>query len=234
MRLVYVKVIKQPRCNVIDRANISALEQTTRQPSKPPCHLMEPRPVLRGKRHHMRMGRIAQERPPRRSPPRRLGKQGESAPCGHEAAHLQAPVGMEMIDDPVRAWHGGEWPDDVGQRCGAVRTGACGAAMPPHRAGRHHTGGPHDPHPMADGLGLTCLRFPRLGRRRGIGALEHLPPRLCVDTADQASLLGEAQGVDRKLPEVPRRGLERRGMTLEPGHAPRRFAIGGGAWPPEG
>jgi hypothetical protein len=118
--------------------------------------------------------------------------------------------------------------------CGAVLTGACGAEMPQHLAGRPPQGGHHAPPPMAAVLVLTFLRLPRLGRLRGILALEHLHPRLCVDTDDQASLLVEAQGVDLKRPEVPRLGLARRVMTIAPGHAPRRFAIGGGACPPEG
>ena len=234
MRIVYVKVITQPRGKVIDRAKSSALEKTTRQHSKPQCHLIEPRPVLRGTMHHRLMGRIAQARPPLRSPSQRLGKKGESTPCGHEAAHLQAPVGREIRDDPGIAWPGGALPDDVGQRGGDGLTGACWAEMPPPLAGRHHPGGHQPPPPRAAVLVLTLLRFPRLGWLRGICALEHLPPRLCVATEDQASLRGEAQGVAIKRTEVPRLGRNRRGMTLAPGHAPMRFESGGGAGPPEG
>ncbi len=42
VRVVHVKVIKQPRFKVIDRAKISALEKPTRQHPKPQFHLIEP------------------------------------------------------------------------------------------------------------------------------------------------------------------------------------------------
>src|SRR5438094_8393888 len=96
------------------------------------------------KMEYMRMRWVTQEGAPLHAAGQALGGKGEMAPRGHEAADLQAPVGIEMIDDPIIADHGGELPVDVGQMRRKVLTGAGQAKMPQQLAGWHHKGGQQD------------------------------------------------------------------------------------------
>src|SRR5438093_9139976 len=115
-----------------------------------------------------------------------------------------------------------------------VLTGACRTEMPQHLAGRHHKGGNQDTHPMADILLLTFFWLARLGRLRGIFALENLHTRLLIDADDQASLLEEAQGVHIEGADVAGLGVERWVMTIEPVDTPMRFEVGLVEYPPDG
>ena len=130
MRVVDVKIIDQTGCKVLRRTEVTTFEKTTRQDTKLQLDLIEPRPMFGRKMEHMLMRWVAQEGPPLHPSVQCLGDEGEIAPCGHEAAHVQAPVRIEIIDHPVIAGHGGELPDDVGQMRREVLTGACRAEMP--------------------------------------------------------------------------------------------------------
>ena len=135
MGVVYVKIIQQLSLKVVDRTKVPALEKTAGQHPKPPCHLIEPRPVFGRKMQPRLLRRIAPERPPRHAALQGLRDAGESTPGRHEAAKFQAPVRLEMIDHPVIGWHGREVSEHVGQMCGKVLTGAGWAKMPQHLAG---------------------------------------------------------------------------------------------------
>ena len=67
------------------------------------------------KMEHMLMGRITQERPPLDAALQGLGGKRELTPRRDQAAHLQAPVRIEIIDHPVIALHVGQLLDHVGQ-----------------------------------------------------------------------------------------------------------------------
>jgi hypothetical protein len=97
--------------------------------------------MFRRKMEEMLMGWVTQEGPPLLPPVQGLGNKGEIAPRSHEAAHVQAPVRIEVIDHPVIAGHGGELLLDVGQMRCKVFTGAGRAEMPEHLPSRHHKGG---------------------------------------------------------------------------------------------
>ena len=182
----------------------------------------------------LRLCGVAQEGPPLPPAVQGLGAEGESAPRSHEAADVQAPGRLEVIDHPVLAGHGGELPEDVGAMRRAVLTGACWAQMPPHLPSRHDQGGAPDTHPMADGLLRTFLGLARLSQWGGMWALEHLHARLLVHTDDPASLLGEAPGRHREGTDVTGLGVDRRRRAMEPGDAPMRWEVGLVEYPPEG
>ena len=106
MGVVHIQVIKQLRLKVVDRTKVPALEKTASQPPQPSCDLIEPRPMFGREMQYMLMRRIAQERAPRPPSLESLGAAGESAPRGHDAADLQAPVRIEIVDHPVLVLHG--------------------------------------------------------------------------------------------------------------------------------
>jgi hypothetical protein len=131
---------------------------------------------------YMLMRRIAQERSPLHTSLECLGDKGEITPRCHEAADLQAPVRIEIIDHPVIVLHGWQLVAYVGQMRSKVLTGAGRAKMPQHLAGRHNKEGNQDPHRMADVFVFTFLGLAWLGQLRGMCTLENLHARLFVDT----------------------------------------------------
>src|SRR2546428_7574466 len=91
MGVVYVKIIQHLSLKVVDRTKVPALEKTAGQHPKPPCHLIEPRPVFWRKMQHRLLRPIAPERPPRHAALPGLRDAGESTPGRHQAAKVQAP-----------------------------------------------------------------------------------------------------------------------------------------------
>ena len=91
--------------------------------------------MLGRKVKHMRMGRIAQERPALHAAAQRLGEVRDVTPLGHEPADRKAPMGIEIVDHPIVPLHGGELVHNVGQMGGPIRTGT-GLAEIPHKLPR--------------------------------------------------------------------------------------------------
>ena len=89
------------------------------------------------KMEDMWMSRITQECSPLYTTAQRLGDKGEIAPRGDEAAHVQAPVRVEIVDHPIITRHVWELANDVGEMGGEIRTGARAPAMP-HQLPRRH------------------------------------------------------------------------------------------------
>ena len=233
-RLVDGKIIDQPGGTIFRRAAVPTLQQATRQHAQPPCDRMEPCPRLRRTMAARLRGWVTQQGPARLPPVHGLGNQGESAPRRPEAAHVQAPGRLEVLDHPVIAGHGGAGRLDVGQMRCQVFTGAGRAARPAPLPRRHHTGGAEDTPPLAAVRLLPLLGLAGLGERGGRWALEHRPARLLVPTEAQASLVVKAPGVPRQGPAVSGLGLARRSRAMPPGDPARRCAVGLVEHPPEG
>ena len=75
------------------------------QDTKEEFGLIEPGAVFGGEMKHVPVRRITQKRPAFCLPGQLLGLKGHLAPPGHEAADLQAPVGVEIVHDPIVALH---------------------------------------------------------------------------------------------------------------------------------
>jgi len=76
------------------------------------------------------MGRIAQESTPLPTAVEVLRYTGHVAPLGHQPADREAPVGLEIIHDPVVALHSRELLEDMGPMRGEVLPGAWRTQMP--------------------------------------------------------------------------------------------------------
>jgi hypothetical protein len=87
------------------------------------------------------MGRIAQKRAALYAAGQRRGAIRDIAPWGDETADVEAPVGMEILDDPIVALHRGQWLPDVSQMGDPIRTGTGRPEMPDELARGHHTRG---------------------------------------------------------------------------------------------
>src|SRR5688500_1334443 len=104
------------------------------------------------------MARITQEGSPLHTPAQVLGHKGNLAPLRHEAADIEAPVGIEGIHDPIVTLHGRQLLDDIGEMGGKISTGACLTEMPYDLTCWHHKRGDQYPRPMTDVLVFAFFR----------------------------------------------------------------------------
>lgn len=182
--------------------------------------------MLGRKVEHMLMGRIAEERASLSASVEGFGDEGDLTPAGHEAADREAPVSIEIIDDPIVARHCRQLVHDVGQMGGPICTGAGEAQIPHEVSSRDDQRGQQRAHTMADILVFTFFRLARLYWLGRIGTLQNLHARLFVGTDDHTALLVEAQRIDIEERQVMGLGLEGRVMAVEPIDAAMRFEVG--------
>ncbi len=152
-----------------------------------------------GKVKDMRMGRIAQERSPFHAPAQGLGNEGDITPGGDQAAHVQAPMRIEIIDHPIIAWHVGQLMDHIGQMRSEICTGPCGAEMPHHLACRDDKGGQQHPCAMPHVFLLALFGLAGRHQLRGMFTLHNVHAGLFVRANHQAAMLKTLQGVDREV-----------------------------------
>lgn len=167
MGVVDFQIRLQTGGKILRGTEIAALEKPPAQDAKPPCDLVEPGTVF-GRKMADRFGRrVAQERPPLGTSAQCLGNAWHATPLGDQTADVEAPMGMEIIHDPVVALHSGKLLDDSGQMRGKVLTGPGLAQMPDDVARGDDKRGNQGAHPMPDVLVLTFFRFARsYGLRR--------------------------------------------------------------------
>src|SRR3989442_5468248 len=154
---------------------------------------MDPGALLGGEMKDVWVGWITQECPPLHPTLQCLGNKGQLAPGGDEATYLQAPVGIEVIDDPIIALHRGQLAHDLGQMGRKILAGPGATEMAHQLPCWHHERGDQGPYPMADVLVLTFFRLPRLGDVWGIFPLQNLHARLVVRTDDQPTWFIETE-----------------------------------------
>ena len=141
MGVIDLQKVRQAGVKIVGRSVIAALEKPPRQDAKPQLHLIQPGAMLGRKVKDMLMGRITQESASLDPTLQGLGSKREITPRRDQATHVQAPVGIEVIDYPIVALHRGQLVDHVGQMGSPIRTGAGLAQLPHEVARRHHEGG---------------------------------------------------------------------------------------------
>jgi hypothetical protein len=105
MGVIDLKIVTQTGFKVLGRTEIASFQKTTGQDTKPQLNLVEPGTMFGRKVEHMLMARITQERPPLHTSTQGLGNKGHLAPPSDQPADIEAPVGVEIINDPVVASH---------------------------------------------------------------------------------------------------------------------------------
>ena len=169
MRIVDLQIVTQTGCKVLGGTAVAPCQKTPRQDAKPPLHLVEPGAMLGRTVEPMLRARIAQERPPLPAAAQVLGDHGHRTPLGAQTADREAPRGIESSHHPGVALPIREWLDDVGQRRGAILTGACLAQIPYDVPRGYDKRGDQGPVPHA---GCTRARVAPVSQgQRAVGGL---------------------------------------------------------------
>ena len=141
------------------------------------------------------MAWIAEEGPALPPMAQVLGHTGPLAPVRDQTAHRKAPGGIEIIHHPIVAVQVWQLLDDVGQRGGAIGTGAGLAQIPHDVPCWYHKRSERRPHPMPEVFLLALGWFPRGNGLGGICALETLHAGCFIGAHAHPPLLQEAEGM---------------------------------------
>lgn len=135
IRVVVLHEPPEPRLEVDRGAEVPLGEEPPREGPEPELHLVQPAAVPGREVEHVPVGRVAQERPPLRAAALDLAVQGNVAPLGDQLADRQAPVGVEVVHDPMVALHVGESRGGMAEMGDEVLSGPRRAQVSRHLPG---------------------------------------------------------------------------------------------------
>src|SRR4029077_19730394 len=95
---------------------------------------------------------------------------------GHDTTDLQAPVGIEVIQDPVKPFELRKPLGHVAQVSSEVHTGTSRSQVTDDFTGRYDKRGDESARPISDVVLLTPRRLASLRRFRGVGTA----PSACI------------------------------------------------------
>lgn len=175
---------------------------------------------------HMLVFGIGQEGSPLLASTQGLFLERQAVQVSQEFANVQAPMGVQVVEDPMESLVVGELRCDMGQMGGEIDAGACDAQIPNNLAGGDDEGGDQAARAMTDVFVLAFFGFAGLGRNRGMLSLENLHAGFFIRANDQLAVLVQDGSLDIQLADVLSLGIEIGIVTVEPVDAAMRFQIG--------
>lgn len=152
--------------------------------------------------------------------------EGEAIELRQELANIQAPMGVQVVEDPMEALVIRELRYDMGQMGSEIQAGAGHAQVPHDLAGRHDERSDQAAGAVTNVFVLAFFGFARLSRNRGMLALEDLHAGLFVGADDQLAVLIQDGSLDVQLANVLSLGVEVGIVTVEPVDAAMRLQVG--------
>lgn len=151
-----------------------------------------------------------------------------------EFANVQAPMGVQVVEDPMAALLVGELRRDVGQMGSEIDAGARHAQIPHDLAGGDDERGDQATGAVADVFVFASFGFARFDQDRGMFSLKDLHAGFFVGADDQLAMLMQDRSLDIQLADVLGLGVEVGIVAVEPIDAAMRFDVGGIQDTPDG
>ena len=180
MGVVVVQVRGQACDEFLGRCEVAAFQEATSQGAEPQFDLVEPRAVLGREVEHVLVIGIGQEGTSLRAGAQVFFVERQAVQSRHEFANVQAPMGVQVVEDPMEALVVGELRGDMGQMGGEIDAGACHAQVPHDLARGDDERGDQAAGAVADVFVLAFFGFARLDQNRGMLSLEDLHAGLFV------------------------------------------------------
>ena len=153
----------------------------------------------RGEMEHMLVGRVRQKGSPLFSCLQDRRFERDVAQLSDDAADFQAPVGIEVIQHPVKALDLREPPGHVTQVCRKVHTGPGRSQVANEFTSRYDQRGDQSACPISDVVLLTSLELAGHSRLCGVGTAQCLHSRLFITANHQSTLLVHHRSRDVQL-----------------------------------
>ena len=182
--------------------------------------------MRRSEVEHMLVGRVSQKGSPLLACPQMSQNEGNVAQLGHDTTDLQAPMSIEVIQDPVKSFDLWEPRGDVVQVSGEVHAGAGRPEIADDFTGRYDERGNESACPISDVVLLASCGLAGLSRLRGLGTTQSLHSRLFITTDHQSPLLVHHGCLDVQLANRLSLGAEVEVVAVEPIDATMRLEVG--------
>lgn len=172
--------------------------------------------MRRGKVKRMLVGRVSQKRLSLLPCLQVRRHEGDVAQLGHDAADLQAPMGIEVIQNPVKPGDLREPSSDVTQVSGEVHTGAGWPQVTDDFTGGYDERGDESSRPISDVVLLAPRWLAGFSRLRGVRTAQRLHTRLFITADHQSPLLVHHRSRNVQLANRLCLGIEVGVVTVEP------------------
>ena len=180
----------------------------------------------RGEMEHMLVGRVRQKGSPLFSCLQDRRFERDVAQLSDDAADFQAPVGIEVIQHPVKALDLREPPGHVTQVCRKVHTGPGRSQVANEFTSRYDKRGDQS---AFDNIGCSLAHVARAcrdSRLCGVGTAQCLHSRLFITANHQSTLLVHHRSLDVQLANLLSLGVEVGVVAVEPVNTAVRFQVG--------
>ena len=189
MGIVIVQIRCQTAYELLGGGEVAAFEETTSQGAEPQFDLVEPRAVLGREVEDVLVICISQEGAALLASVQVLLVERQAVEFRQEFANLQAPMSVQVVEDPMEALVFAILRGDMGQVGGEVNAGASDAQVPHDLAGGDDERGDQATGTVADVFMLAFFGFAWLGQNRGVFSLEDLHAGFFVGADDQLAVL---------------------------------------------
>ena len=152
--------------------------------------------------------------------------EGSAVESGDEFANVEAPMRVEIVEDPMEAFALGMLIGDVLQMGGEIPARAGLAEIPHDFAGGDHERSDQATRAEADVFVFAFLGLAGLGQDRGVLSLKDLHAGLFIAANDQLAVLMQDGGLDVEFANVLGFGVEVGVVAVEPIDAAVRFQVG--------
>ena len=180
----------------------------------------------RGEMEHMLVGWVRQKGSPLFACLQDRRFERDVAQLSDDTADFQAPVGIEVIQHPVKALDLRELPGHVIQVCRKVHTGSSRSQVANEFTSRYDKRGDQSACPISDVILLTSLGLAGHSRLCGVRTTQCLHPRLFITANHQSTLLVHHGSLDVQLANLLSLGVEVGVVAVEPVNTAVRFQVG--------
>jgi len=224
--VVVVQVRGQTCDEFLGRCEVAAFQEATGQGAEPQFDLVEPRTVLGREVEDMLVIGIGQEGASLFAVAQFFLVERQAVEFRQEFANLQAPMGIQVIEDPMAALVVGKLRRDMSQMGGEIDAGACHAQVPHDLASGDDKRSDQATSAVADVFVLAFFGLAWLGQNRGVFSFEDLHAGFFVGANDHLALLIEDGSLDVQLADVLSLGVEVGIVAVEPIDTAMGFEVG--------
>lgn len=152
--------------------------------------------------------------------------EGQAVQSSKEFANLQAPVGVQVVENPMEPFLFGELCGHVIQMGGEIDAGACHAEIPHDLTGGDDERGDQAASAVTDVFVFAFFGFARHRENSGMFSFEDLHAGFFVGANDEFAVLIQHGGLDVQLANVLSLGVEIGIVAVEPVDAAMGFEVG--------
>lgn len=226
MSIVVVQVCGHACDEFLGRCEVAAFQEASSEGTEPQLDLVEPRTVLGRKVEDMLVIGVGQECASLLAGAQVVLMERQVVEFRQKFANVQAPMRVQVIENPMAAPEVGELRRDMGQMGSEIDAGACHAQVPDDLAGGDDERGDQATGAVADVFVLAFFGFSRLGQDRGMFSLEDLHAGFFVGADDQFAVLIQDGRLDVQLANVLSLGVEVGIVAVEPIDTAMGFDVG--------